>query len=88
LALSSIDFPLTIKLQIGKPERSARLSVLFRDYNTGKTGLIKDLKSLTKSQELTWDNPPPAGTYALTATLYDWSGDIIKSNEAKITIGQ
>ncbi|MFA5024403.1 MAG: PBP1A family penicillin-binding protein [Patescibacteria group bacterium] len=89
LALTSIDFPTAVNLQIAKPERVARLNLFIKDSLSGKTELIKNLTNLTTSNITTaWDVAPTAGSYSLYAILYDWNGDTIKSNEVKLTIGQ
>jgi hypothetical protein len=36
--------------------------------------------------DISWNNTPGAGSYALYAELHDWNGETIKSNEVKITI--
>jgi membrane carboxypeptidase/penicillin-binding protein PbpC len=85
-AVQSSDFPLAVKLQISKPERTNQITLLSRSND----GTITTLKNVTSpggdNLDLTWDNSPPAGTYALYCELQDWNGDIIKSNEIKITI--
>jgi len=89
LALNPIDFPITLKFQISKPKKAAKLSVFYRDYATGKTELIKEVTNLSEeSFNISWDVAPPSGTYSLLASLADWSGETLKSNEAKVTIGQ
>ncbi|MEI6529266.1 MAG: PBP1A family penicillin-binding protein [Candidatus Falkowbacteria bacterium] len=86
LALNTIDFPLSLAFQISHPERAAQINLLFRDKD-GKISTPKTVNGpLGASITLSWDTPPPSGTYSLFGELRDWSGEIIKSSEIKATV--
>jgi 1A family penicillin-binding protein len=86
LALSKGDFPLNITFKIDHPERLAQLNLMIRDKDnnliTGKT----ITSASTATVDLLWDSYPASGTYSIFGELHDWNGDIIKSNEATVTI--
>lgn len=89
LALSSIDFPLKLQLAVAKPERLARLSASFKGLDGAPSGSLKEAAgSSSASPLIIWEGAPPAGSYLLSANLFDWNGDIIKSNEVKVIVGQ
>ena len=88
LAVSTTDFPIKISLAVGKPGRTAKINLLI----IGEDSKVMAVKTITSSintnLETTWDAAPAPGTYTIYAEAYDWSGDVIKSNELKISIGQ
>jgi 1A family penicillin-binding protein len=89
LAAGTIDFPLTVQLQIGNSERTASVQLLIRSSLNGAVTPLKNKNdSVEKNLEIVWTEAPPAGEYFLYAELHDWKGDIIKSNEVKIIISQ
>ena len=85
ITAKSIDFPLPIKIQVAKPERTTQINVLVR----GVDGTITTIENINnpgeKNLNLTWKTFPPVGAYALYAELQDWNGDKLVSNEIKIT---
>jgi 1A family penicillin-binding protein len=86
-AAGAIDFPLSVKLEIGQPERAAGINLLVRSLTSGATATVKNQGAPESgSPVLSWDKAPPAGAYALYAELLDWNGDKIKSNEVKVTV--
>ncbi len=86
VALNSIDFPLSIVFQVGKPLGAAKVNLMIKGAD-GKTSVIKSLSGLTANQNaFSWETPPAPGTYSLFGELYDWSGDTIKSKEASLIV--
>ena len=84
--LDKANFPLKITLQTAKPERVAQINLIVRD-SSGALETVKTLTATTdKDLETSWDNAPATGDYSLYAELRDWNGDIINSNEIKVTI--
>ncbi len=84
LALNIADLPLSLKFQIGRPEKAAITNLLLRDAN-GKILLIKSVNTITnKELILSLDSLQSSGNYTLYGELHDWSGDVIFSNEIQI----
>lgn len=80
-----IDFPLSFKLQITRPERVAQINLLARNGTDGSLTTIKNnLTTSGKTLDVSWETAPPAGTYFIYAEMSDWNGDKIKSNEIKV----
>jgi len=87
LAVQATDFPLIVQLQISRPQRTASLKLFIFKNENQQT--IKETNSQIEAlTELSWDVPPPPGTYRLSAELHDWNGDIINSNSTTITISE
>ncbi|MFA5184796.1 MAG: penicillin-binding protein [Patescibacteria group bacterium] len=82
------DFPLTVSLQIERPERAAQAVLLARSADGTITTLKSANQPTNKNFDLFWDTAPPPATYTLYAELRDWNGDRLKSNEVKIIIGE
>jgi len=85
-ALNSIDFPLNVSLEIGRPQRTAKVN-LFRRPADGAAELIRTITAFPNENiSASWESAPNAGTYFLYAELRDWNGTVIKSNESSLTI--
>ena len=86
LSLNSNSFPLTLNLQVSQPLRIAQINLIVR----ASDGTIKTVKTLTslngKDIIASWDSYPAPGEYSLYAELRDWNGDVINSNEIKISV--
>lgn len=82
--IKASSFPLHIKLEIARPERTASVSILVKNVSTGNITTLGDLTSTPAIAEFLWQTPPPAGNYLLYAQLNDWNGDIIQSNEINL----
>jgi 1A family penicillin-binding protein len=87
LAITGIDFPISISAQIGNPWRTARIDLIFKNQSDG---LITNLKTIRDgiggTITTTWDSSPGPTSGDLYFNLYDWGGSIIKSNLIKATI--
>jgi len=85
-AINSIDFPLPISFTAKRPERISQINLMMRD----KDGKISNIKNSTESGvgslNFSWDTAPVAGDYTIYGELHDWNGDVIRSNETKITV--
>ncbi len=88
LAVNAIDFPVQIKLQVDRPERTAKINLTIKNAS-GTAEIIKTInRPDSKTIETAWDSPSIPGSYTLLAELSDWNGNQIKSNSINITIGQ
>jgi len=86
LALNAIDFPLTLKFQVGRPEKASTVNLMLRDSG-GKTLFIKSASTNSNNEvSINYDSAPPSGNYSLYGELHDWGGEIINSNEIKINV--
>jgi len=85
-AINSINFPLPVSFTSKHPERIAQINLMMRD----KDGKISIARSGTESGigalNFSWSPAPTAGDYTIYGELHDWNGDVISSNETKITI--
>lgn len=86
LALNSIDFPLAVKFEIGRPERVAQIKLLLRSAD-GKISVLKTISELPEHNlSFSWETAPSSGNYTILGELHDWNGDIIKSNETSLSV--
>jgi membrane carboxypeptidase/penicillin-binding protein PbpC len=86
LALNSIDFPLAVKFEIGRPERVAQIKLLLRSAD-GKISVLKTISELHENNlSFFWETAPSPGNYTILGELRDWNGDIIKSNETSLSV--
>jgi hypothetical protein len=87
LALSSMDFPLPIKMVSTNPEQIIKINIILDKNIDEEKYVIKTIEPvLNKAIEINWDNPPEKGTYKLYGEFYDWNGSIKKSNQITINI--
>ena len=84
--LKSGSFPLTIKIELSRPERAASINIMVKNVATGNLTNLSDINGGQAKISASWETPPPDGDYTLYAQLNDWNGDVIKSNEIKITV--
>lgn len=85
-AITSIDFPLPISFTSKHPERISQINLMIRDKD-GKTSTAKSSsESGNGALNFSWDKAPAAGSYTIYGEMSDWNGDVIKSNETKITV--
>ncbi len=81
---SSGSFPLPIKIEISRPERTASINVFVKNSANGSLTNLKDINKPSAATDIFWETPPPIGTYLLYAQLNDWNGDTVKSNEIEV----
>jgi 1A family penicillin-binding protein len=87
LAITGIDFPINISAQIGKPERAARIDLIFKNQSDGLITTLKTIRdNISGSLATTWDSSPGPTSGDLYFNLYDWDGNILKSNLIRATI--
>jgi 1A family penicillin-binding protein len=86
-AAGSIDFPINVNAQIGKPDRVARLDLVLRDQTSGQTEILANISNqISNNLTLVWNTYPGPKSGGLYLNLYDWNGSVIKSNELRFTI--
>ena len=87
LAITGIDFPINMSAQIGKPERAARIDLIFKNQSDGLITTLKTIRdNISGSLATTWDSSPGPTSGDLYFNLYDWDGNILKSNLIRATI--
>ncbi len=85
MSLNTPDFPLKISFQISNPEKLSKINLISRDKD-GKTFISSSQNiNISNNLDLNFNAPALAGTYSIFGELYDWNGDIIKSNEITVT---
>ncbi|MCK4540043.1 penicillin-binding protein [Candidatus Parcubacteria bacterium] len=85
LALSNIDFPLSLKAEINNPEYISTIIFYYidEDKNENKITTITDLKD---TNEYLWAEAPASGTYKIFARANTWTNKIIKSEVVVVTV--
>lgn len=85
-AINAIDFPLPISFTAKRPERIAQINLMMRDKD-GKISIVKSgSEGGVGALNLSWDTTPATGNYTIYGELHDWNGDVLRSNEAKVTV--
>jgi len=84
LALNSIDFPLSVSMLIGKPERTNKVDLVIE--KDGKVEVVRRIKPQTDSVNIDWGSAPESGGYLFYAKLYDWNGNILETRKLNITV--
>ena len=87
LAVSNIDFPLTLKLAVINFSQAAKISFYYQALGSDEAmpiAVIQPVKN--KIINGIWSDAPVSGTYRLYSTATDWSDKIIISNEITITV--
>lgn len=87
LAVNTIDFPLTLKINTDNPKQTAKIIFYYQD----EEGNNKEIKTFapidTSLAEITWDRVPEAGTYKLWGQAYGWNGQQENTEEIITTVG-
>ncbi|MCX6797629.1 MAG: Ig-like domain-containing protein [Candidatus Falkowbacteria bacterium] len=87
LALNKIDFPLNIDFNTSGLEQIAKINFLVKKSDVSLPQIISSLRNINdKNNIIAWDLAPEPGDYVLYGELYDWSGEIKKSNEVNLTV--
>src|SRR3989339_777966 len=86
LALSNIDFPLTVKFDIDNPKQVANINLYYIGEDNNPV-LIKNIQPITESITATiWDNPPASGTYKIYSEINTWGKKKIKTEDIFVII--
>jgi len=84
-ALSQIDFPLNVGLQIKGYKQTAKINLLLK--NDGVPKIVASIQNPNnENASIIWNDPPGSGEYTIYAELYDWNGGSKNSNEIKVVI--
>ncbi|MEA3463587.1 MAG: penicillin-binding protein [Patescibacteria group bacterium] len=87
LAAANIDFPLTLKVNAGNPDQTAKINFYYLTKDNNNPQYITTLQPIKASPAFTqWANAPEAGAYKLYAEAYGWNGQFAKSEELVITV--
>jgi 1A family penicillin-binding protein len=86
LALSNIDFPFNIKLNIKNPSSANKIDLFYKS-GAGVPILISSTQSInTNIVTILWDKIPASGTYKIYAEATAWTKEVIKTDEVIISI--
>ena len=86
LAITNIDFPLDINLEINQPIPVAKINIYIRKENEDAY-LISTLEPIdTAAVSASWEAIPKNGTYTLFAEAITWDKTTIKTNETIVII--
>ncbi|MFC1678312.1 penicillin-binding protein [Patescibacteria group bacterium] len=87
LAVSNIDFPLIIKVNLTDPEPISTLNVYYLIENNPIPNQITSIQPVDTNQVTThWINIPPSGTYKIYAETISWNNVVAKSKQAIINV--
>jgi 1A family penicillin-binding protein len=87
LNLRATDFPLTVTATVANPLRTARVDLIVKNVTTGSLMPLSTITNLSSNNlSSVWGVAPAAGNYSLSANLYDWNGDVIKSSEVPLSV--
>ncbi|MFA5163701.1 MAG: penicillin-binding protein [Patescibacteria group bacterium] len=87
LALNQIDFPLNIVLDIKGLKQVAKTNILLKTPANDIPELITSVRELNNNETIiSWGSSPKPGDYTLYGELYDWNGEIKRSNEINLVI--
>ena len=86
LALSNIDFPLTVKFEIKNSNRVSKINV----YSLGEGGAPKLISVIDPAGENIaaglWEHTPASGTYKIYGEALTWDNKIIKTEDIIIIV--
>ena len=87
LAVADIDFPLTLKVNVGNPDQAAKINFYYSAEGDNGPQYITTLQPVkTSPVSAQWVNMPASGAYKLYAEAYGWNGQSTKSKELVITV--
>ena len=87
LAVTNIDFPLILKVNIVNPMQTAKINFYYLADNSNEPQYITTLQPVETSPAVTqWATVPASGTYRLYAEAYGWNGQFAKNEEITITV--
>jgi len=87
LAVTNIDFPLTLQMNVTNPEQTAQIKFYATAQGSDQAIQIataQPIDSTTASAK--WLKIPTSGTYKLYAEAHGWNSQFAKSNEIVITV--
>lgn len=83
LAVSNIDFPLNIKIEVNNPKQAAKIDLYYK--LNGQEKLIGKVDPAgNEDLAIIWRKPPNNGEYELYAKIHGWGGELKETN--RITI--
>ncbi len=86
LAISYVDFPITVKMVSSNPEQIIKIDLVLKN-NLNEKIVIKTIEPvLNKAIDVDWSSVPEKGTYKLYADFYDWNGSVKNSNQITVNI--
>ncbi len=87
LAISNIDFPLSVKFSVNNPKQIAKINLYYKAIESNKSILINTILNI-KNQKITttWQDIPQSETYKIYAEIISWSKKIVKSDDLTITV--
>jgi membrane peptidoglycan carboxypeptidase len=86
LALNSNDFPLPLNFSISLPNRVSQIKFFLKNEANQASHFQTAIDNLNTNNAITFNSPPDPGTYYLFGELYDWNGDVIKSEEIVLVV--
>ena len=83
LAVSEIDFPLNIKIEVTNPKQIAKIDV-FAKKDGKEIFLGKVDPAGNEDMVLLWRKPKDGGSYELYGKAYGWGGELRETNKTII----
>ncbi len=86
IAVTNIDFPLGLSLEVNEPDQVARINV-YTVEGENEPVLVRSIQPIeTKQIESSWSEIPATGSYKVYGEIVGWSGAKVKTNETVINI--
>ena len=87
VALTNIDFPLKINLDLTNPSVAARVNLYYKEESATDFGLFETIQPISGSSvSATWEDSPPTGAYQIYAEAISWSKQTTKTNTIILNI--
>ncbi len=87
LAITNIDFPLILKVDVANSEQTAKIQFYYLAENSDEARYITTLQPVDNSSVLTqWMSVPASGTYRLYAEAHGWNRQFVKSGEIVVSV--
>jgi len=87
LAISNIDFPLTLTINNTNPKSLARVNFSYLVESGDAPGFIATAEPVEGNQiVVSWIDPPPSGTYSINVEAITWSKESIRLEPITLTV--
>ncbi len=87
LAVSNIDFPMKIKINLTDKAQAAKADFYFLPEGSSEPQLITTVQPIENNQiSALWDKAPASGNYKIYAIVTTWEKQTVKSGEALVIV--
>ena len=87
LAITNIDFPLILKVDVANSEQTAKIQFYYLAESSDEARYITTLQPINSNSALIqWASVPASGAYRLYAEAHGWNGQFAKSGEIVVSV--